>query len=287
MTETKSWMDFLPVLKWLWFEMKKILIVLLTFFQISTCLATPALYGLASVIPGLGQALRGQYMEGLGWFASSLSLMSTGDFKLQMIGQNIWFYNIYDAWRDAGGSPSINAPVFVDYAQNFNPVHLTDPFALGFIGGAALNRSSVRRELQDKNDDFTREVINTEGWKSIGMFTFVGLGEEALFRGFLFPSFSSWLGDWGGALVSSTIFGFVHEGNRTENWFRTLSGMIFCWQLHVNQYKLGGNIFTHSWYDQVLVGPFVWQPEVLSGSKNFDFQTFRRRPVGLSVNIPL
>lgn len=258
--------------------MKKIFISLLILFNINLY-PTPAGYGTASIIPGLGQALQGNIIEGASWFGTSFFLLSQKSYKLRIVGQNLLFYNMFDAWRDAGGTPSDKSWVVAHWAQNFNLLHLSDPITASFLGLAASARSSARKRVQDENNGFTHEVANTENWKSLGMFTFVGLGEEALFRGFLFPAFSSWLGLWGGALISSTIFGFVHQGNRQANWFRTAIGMIFCWQYHRNKYQLGSNIFAHTWYDQILVGPFM-----IEENDYYKNQFSKNRPIGLSIS---
>jgi membrane protease YdiL (CAAX protease family) len=171
--------------------MKKIVLILITSLTFRTSFAlSPGWSAFAGLIPGLGHMLNGQIVEGIGWMAFSLGPTATGDYKLGLVGQNIWFYSIYDTWRDAGGSPSQKNWVASDYFENFNPLNLFDPIGASFIGTAAMARSSARRNVQDRNDDFTHRVANTEAWKSIGMFTFVGLGEEALFRGFLFPALS-------------------------------------------------------------------------------------------------
>lgn len=231
----------------------------LKFFLIIFCIsfnaaaATPAIFGTASLIPGLGQAFNGQILEGAGWFVTTLGLMSSKDIVLRNIGQDIWFYNMYDAWKDAGGKPSNDHFVGYEYIQNFNPVNLVDPFSIGFLGAAAANRSKAKSNSD--NNNATNDLKNVSTVGSIAMFTFVGLGEESLFRGFLYPAFSSWLGNWGGAIASSTAFSFAHVGASSGgNVARFLMGMLFCWQYTRNNYQLGANVFAHSWYDQILIG---------------------------------
>ncbi|CBW25372.1 hypothetical protein BMS_0458 [Halobacteriovorax marinus SJ] len=212
----------------------------------------------------MGQSLNGNHWEGAAYFVSALGLMfAAKDPKLNTIGLNIAFYNMYDAWRDAGGKPSNkNSNIFHDYAQMFNPVNIIDPFAIGLLSAAAINRSNSRKtafeEARKHNDHETiHRRLSTDGWKSILTFASVGMGEEALFRGFLFPAFSQAVGPWGGAITSSAIFAFAHKGANTEaNIVRGALGMLFCWQYYRNKFNLNKNIFTHSWYDQILIGPF-------------------------------
>jgi len=214
---------------------------------------TPALYGTASIVPGLGQTLNGHYLEGVSWFVTSLVLISSKDVVIRNTGQDIWFYNIYDAWKDAGGKPSNDHFVGYEYAQNFNPANIADPFSIGYLGAAAASRSKAKNNKDNKNAKEDLDKVSTVG--SIAMFTFVGLGEESLFRGFLYPSLSSWLGNSGGAVVSSAAFSFAHVGASSGgNAARFIMGMFFCWQYTRNNYQLGANVFAHSWYDQILIG---------------------------------
>jgi membrane protease YdiL (CAAX protease family) len=115
------------------------------------------------------------------------------------------------------------------------------------------------------------------------LFSFVGFGEESLFRGFLYPSLSSWLTPWGGAIVSSALFSVAHVGATSEaNTFRFVLGLIFCWQYSHNNYDLGGNIFAHSWYDQLLVSSLDVDPfKRSSDSSAFDF---KNEPIGLKIS---
>lgn len=130
------------------------------------------------------------------------------------------------------------------------------------LNTVGLNRDSARSKAFEKageeNDqEMIHRRLSTEGWKSILTFAAVGLGEEAFFRGFLFPAFSQPIGVWSGAFASSTIFAFAHTGAYTQqNIVRTALGLLFCWQYHRNKYVLNNNIFTHAWYDQILIGPF-------------------------------
>jgi uncharacterized protein len=43
-----------------------------------------------------------------------------------------------------------------------------------------------------------------------GLSLLAGVGEEALFRGFLQPFFADWLGWWGGLVLASCLFGLLH-----------------------------------------------------------------------------
>ncbi|MDD0852095.1 CPBP family intramembrane metalloprotease [Halobacteriovorax sp. GB3] len=244
--------------------------------------------GFASLLPGGGQALNGDYLESFLYFTASFGLMSYAkDPKLKTVGLNIYFYNMYDAWRDAGGKPSEQETIFSHYGQSFVPTNIVDPFAISFLTLAAMNRNGAReRAIDDAKRDNDQEQLHrwllTDGWKSTLTFAAVGMGEEAFFRGFLFPAFSEYLSPWGGAIVSSALFSFAHVGaTREENLARFIFGMIFCWQYASNDYKLGKNIFTHAWYDQILIGPFS-----VANSMNGEKLSLSERPLGIQFLLP-
>jgi membrane protease YdiL (CAAX protease family) len=89
------------------------------------------------------------------------------------------------------------------------------------------------------------------------MYSFVGLGEEALFRGFVFPAFTDIFFDsvWIGAVTSSAFFSWAHVVGGRQNLGaspltqRFLMGLLFAWQTHRNQYDLRKSIFAHTWFD--------------------------------------
>ncbi|OIQ16058.1 MAG: hypothetical protein BM556_15470 [Bacteriovorax sp. MedPE-SWde] len=253
-------------------------LIILTSFNIRGQMAN----GFAGFIPGLGQVTNGNYWEALGYLTSIVGFSSQKDPKLKTVGLNIWFYSMYDAWRDAGGSPAEkNTPMLLHYAQTFNPLNIWDPIGATLIGVAAESRTEARKEYYQEakksgDTEYIHRWHNTEMWKSTLTFAAVGMGEEAFFRGFLFTGFSRFMGTWSGAAVSSLMFGFAHVGNRQENFGRSLIAMLFCWQYHRNNYELGKNIFAHAWFDQILVGPYM----VSSSNKSW-----RKRPLGIKITI--
>jgi len=212
--------------------------------------APPAgLAGTLSIIPGLGQAVSGEPLEGLGWFSSvvGLSVMG-GDFA--QIGFNIWMYNMYDAYRDA--KPQIGRykdhSVYINYLGAWNPLNIIDPIGAPIVAYGAYAGS--RRGFPGLRS--VRKPI---------IYSFVGLGEEAIFRGFLFPAFSDLFSSTlAGALTSSAVFSVAHVTGGRENLSsvmlaqRFVFGLLFCWQASRNQYDLRKSIFAHAWYD-VFVDP--------------------------------
>ncbi|MBL7716245.1 MAG: CPBP family intramembrane metalloprotease [Bdellovibrionales bacterium] len=248
------------------------------------------LAGTLSLVPGLGQIASGQTWEGLSWFAGiagGMALLYTHDnvYRFRTPGDqegtsfpifpqavfNLWMYNIYDAYRHAKPvSRKVSETWLLGHmAANINPLNLIDPIGAPIVAGGL--GATVYYKFSPLKD-WTRPVF----------FSFVGLGEEALFRGFLFPAFSDLFGggtaaDWTGAILSSAMFSAAHGVNGPEALkpgplaFRFGFGMLFCWQVHRNKYNLNKNIFAHTWYD-VLVTPIPGRESSIDGgSLQFKF----------------
>jgi len=85
------------------------------------------------------------------------------------------------------------------------------------------------------------------------MFTFVGLFEEFLFRGYMQYTLGDGIGFWPAAIVLSLIFGGAHLGNPGEGWVGAASvvliALFFCFSL-----KRTGNL----WYAVGLHASFDW-----------------------------
>jgi len=77
-----------------------------------------------------------------------------------------------------------------------------------------------------------------------------GFGEEGLFRGFLQPLASHWLGDWAGLVISSILFGLVHPFGITYIVLAALAGMYFgLWMWFTDNLLVA--ILAHAGYDFV------------------------------------
>lgn len=205
--------------------------------------AAAGLAGTLSLLPGLGQVYNGDTYEGIAWLAT---LIATAPLAPQ-IAFDLWQYNMYDAYRDA--KPRIgrytNYSVFENYIGTFNPLNIIDP-----IGGPLLLGYGVLPGWSQYHGSnfYAAKPIATG---------FIGLGEEGLFRGFLFPAFSDLFSSkLVGALVSSALFGLVHTqygaGGRI---IVGAVGMIFCWEANMNAYDLRKNMFSHAWIDFFLIPP--------------------------------
>lgn len=222
--------------------------------------------GLLSIVPGLGQISNGDTLEGLGWFSTVVGLYLIPGAFTRQAAWDLWQYNLYDAYRDA--HPKIRRystqNVFANYLATFNPLNIIDPIgapvvALGAVVGARNNYSGLRNPT------------------AIPFYAFVGLGEEGLFRGFLFPGLSDvFSSKLVGAMTSSLIFAAVHitNGRSALGFFpmtqRFLMGMLFCWQTDRNRYDLRKSIFAHAWFD-IFVAPSAPAGEISGAQLKYSF----------------
>lgn len=207
---------------------------------------TPGFAGSLSALPGLGQTVEGRPVEGVTWFASVVGALFHPNPQVKQIGFDLWMYNMYDAYRDAGPTLKANHNLLENYAAFANPLNLVDPIGAPVVGYAAVG--GAKNQYPALRSPAT---VLTYG--------FVGLGEEALFRGFLFPSFSQIFSSRSvGAITSSAVFSLSHAtGGASELQAspiiqRFIGGLIFCWQVDRNRYDLRKNIFAHAWYDVLI-----------------------------------
>lgn len=75
-----------------------------------------------------------------------------------------------------------------------------------------------------------------------------GVGEEMLFRGFLQPMLSYWLGAWAGLILASLVFGLVHPFSMTYVVIASLAGFYFGATLWLTDNLLVA-ILAHAVYD--------------------------------------
>lgn len=215
------------------------------FFSVSTTTfakPAPGVSGLLSIVPGLGQVANGDGLEGLGYFAASAGLFFGGrkDSAMRHIGFDIWMYNMYDAYRDAGAKDTSKENIFQNYIANFNPLNIIDPIGGSFVVFAAASNGKA---------DHLKGTPRSLGGR-IAYYSFVGFGEEALFRGFLFPGISHLFSSKiVGAILSSVIFSAAHREFGSAFTARFLMGLAFCGQVYLNKFDLRKNIFAHTWYD--------------------------------------
>lgn len=105
------------------------------------------------------------------------------------------------------------------------------------------------------NDDYdTRDLTGGDIAFAGGISYNAGVGEEAMFRGWMFPLFVEAFGSytWGN-LAQSTIFAAAHLSS--ENRFplpQFLAGYYFGWLAKRNNWTLQESIFVHTWWDVIV-----------------------------------
>lgn len=105
------------------------------------------------------------------------------------------------------------------------------------------------------NDDYdTRNLTAGDIAFSGGISYNAGVGEEAMFRGWMFPLFVESFGSsfWGN-MAQSTIFAAAHLSS--DNRFpmpQFLAGYYFAWLSQRNNWTLQESIFIHTWWDVIV-----------------------------------
>lgn len=232
--------------------------------------------GLSSLIPGLGHTYLGDYKTAAGLFGS-YSLIAgmnsvTGMNKSALVQNfimlgNTWSYGIYAAYRDVR---AYNVGVSYSYqmpTDSFNDLAFA-PFRWSVIkkkevwGGllAAYTLAAGLGFLISSQKTDASVSVASDSLHPLLAFP-VGLGEEALFRGYLQSQISEISNPWIGITLSSLIFGAVHIPNgraleKDERWryysvsvpFITALGAYFGWMTYKNR-SLKESVALHAWYD--------------------------------------
>jgi hypothetical protein len=199
---------------------------------------TVALFGtgLALVLPSLATPV-----EGEPGFAPRFE-DARGPIGLQLLlaGQNLWFYSVYAAYRDARALRNDEGYRFAGTRESLadlavapvRPRVLARPWfwaGLPIMFGAALalqsavdegfGRDAGRWLFEGRDVNFLGRRMSAGAGFALGeayyaaLFWPVGVGEEALFRGVVQPGLSESFGPWGGWAAASVIFGAAHIGN--------------------------------------------------------------------------
>jgi membrane protease YdiL (CAAX protease family) len=216
---------------------------------------------------------------------------------LGVAAQNLWFYSIFDAYRDArvlrddaGYKHKISRETLDELAlASWNPHVLKSPWVwgavpvmvgvgLGFsylVDREAFDNARTIRDVQKVNV-FGRQFNRGTGFLAgsayyAALFTPVGIGEEALFRGVIQTELEERFGKTWGLITSSAIFGAVHTFNFLQNDPKTAlvavplitvigSGLGLAYQR--TDYKLKTSVAMHFWYDTLLsMAAFALDPE--------------------------
>jgi membrane protease YdiL (CAAX protease family) len=218
----------------------------------------------ASILFGsFGGSLWGSTVRKLGYDVQDLSFETAS---------NAWFYGIYAAYRDAR--------IFNDQAgysyqmprDSFRDL-VTAPFdwkvisSRDFWGGMLLDVgliSCLGFILMPSEKVFIPPNKSVSPFYPLNAFP-VGIGEEALFRGFIQPQLIEAFGPVAGIATSSLLFGAAHvgnglmeEGERRRRYFTyiipyiSLSSAYYGYVAYKNN-SLREVVALHSWYDFIIM----------------------------------
>lgn len=215
---------------------------------------------------------------------------------LATTAQNLWFYSIFDAYRsarvareDRGYRHAISRETLPELVSApFRPSVLASPWVwagvpLALLGGIAISYAVEGGDLEDRPTIFDVDRVNVFGHRLhrgrgfaagsayfAGMFSSVGLGEEALFRGVIQTELEERFGPTAGLIVSSAIFGSIHAFNFLDDPGTiavavpviTVLGSSLGLAYQRTGHKLSTSIAMHFWYDFLLsVTAFAVDPE--------------------------
>ena len=264
--------------------------------------------GLSLLCPGCGQLYLGNTAEGaaqLGVVAAllgstvlllrdqTLALDGTAASRRVPVGiltaitaQNLWFYSIFDAYRDArvargdtGYRHAITRESLGDLASApFRSGVLASPWVwagvpLAVGAGVLASYLAAPEDFRDQQSIFEVDKVNVFGrrFSRLGgfgagagyfaaLFAPVGVGEEALFRGLIQTEMEERFGTYGGLAIASVIFGSVHVFNFLDDPGGAAvaipvisvlgSGLGLAYQR--TGYQLETSVAMHFWYDFLL-----------------------------------
>lgn len=261
-----------------------------------------AAVSLNALIPGLGHAYLGDYATAGGLFGGSMA--TSAGYSMENMSdtfrtanfvtlQNIWCYGLYAAYRDVR---SYNGGVGYNYKMPTDSLAdlTTAPFRWsvikkaqvwgGYLGAMAI-AGTIGYLAFPKNQLPTASKVKADDlYPAIALP--VGVGEEALFRGFLQSRFSESMPPWASISLSTLLFSAAHIPNafemmEEERWryfafaLPIITGIgAYCgWLTHVNR-SLQESVALHTWYDFTLflAGTLATRANITKSSQ-FNFST--------------
>jgi membrane protease YdiL (CAAX protease family) len=263
--------------------------------------------GLA-LLPGGGQLYLGNTIQGaalLGTTAAlivgAVSLTSGHDVTIDgasdsaqvpvgiamiFAAQNLWFYSIFDAYRDARvlrddygyRHPITRESLPKLISAPFDPRVLSSPWVwagvpAALLGGLGFSYLANRGDFANGPSIFDVKRVNVLGHdfhRGTGfaagsayfasLFAGVGVGEEALFRGVIQTELEERLGPTRGLFAASAIFGAVHVFNFVQDPKTaliavpviTVLGSSLGLAYQRTGHRLSTSVAMHFWYDTLL-----------------------------------
>jgi hypothetical protein len=252
--------------------------------------ADPVLAGAASLIlPGLGQASNGDYGEAAAHFgifgvsvygavyysrkddfldederfheANDRELINRTTLKYDYaarLATDTMLYSSYAAYRDARARDNSG------YRMAAPRESLTDlavaPFSWRYLVRPTTFIPLAVQAAAVFSSDYRIDRASDVRENDLHVFNFVAnemtaVGEEAMFRGFLNTEFSDRLGNTGGLLASSAVFGLAHTGQgQAANALEAgLAGLYLGWVHQRNGFEAAEGVALHYWVN-VLAG---------------------------------
>ena len=205
---------------------------------------------------------------------------------LATVGQNLWFYSIFDAYRDArvlrgdaGYTFSITREQLPELVSApFRPSVLKSPWVwagvpIALAAGIGISALASSGGLTGNPSIFDVPRVNFLGHSysrgagfALGegyyatLFGTVGVGEESLFRGLIQTELEERFGTVGGIALASAIFGTVHLVNFGSDpkqalvavpTIAVLGSSLGLAYAHTG-HKLSTSVAMHFWYDFLL-----------------------------------
>jgi membrane protease YdiL (CAAX protease family) len=274
--------------------------------------------GLALLCPGCGHFYLRQKGTGAAYLGTQLALIggtvlllqdqtvdlngasssARGPIGIQLAAafQNLTFYSIFDAYRDArigrddlGYKFKMTRESLGDLASApFRPSVIKSPWVwagvpLMLAAGIGVSYLIQPEELTEYKTIFEVDQVNFLGKNMsrgtgfaagfayfAALFTGVGVGEEALFRGVIQTEMEERFGTYGGLAVASAIFGAVHVFNFLQDpetaavavpLISILGAGMGLAYIRTNHH-LSTSVAMHFWYDTLLSAiAFAADPE--------------------------
>jgi membrane protease YdiL (CAAX protease family) len=267
--------------------------------------------GLSVLCPGCGQLYLHEHLEGamqavagVSLIAGGLALVNGHSFSLDgasdsarvpigagllLAGQNLWFYSIFDAYRDArvlrddaGYAFPISRESLGELASApFRPSVLNSPWVWGGVPlalalGLGVSYLASPSSFTSNPTIFDVKDVNVLGHRFGratgygagelylgGLFSGVGVGEESLFRGLIQTELEERFGTYGGLVAASAIFGAAHLVNYAQPGADPKQALIALPTIAVlgsslglayihTDHRLATGVAMHFWYDFLL-----------------------------------
>ena len=232
--------------------------------------------GFSCLFPGLGHAYLNdnQTFAGLaGTAALGLGATGFGVDEASTVVMNTWFYGIYASYRDAriynnqkGYSYQMPEDSLKDLASapfSWSVIKKPEVWGglIGMFGTAVLITSFYSESL---SSPMSLSLSSARDY-AMPLAAFpVGIGEEALFRGFIQSQAAEYMPVPGAIALTSTLFGAAHMpkaaymNSQDRRYFYSVvipflsaSGAYMGWLTHKN-HSLKESVALHAWYDFIL-----------------------------------